>query len=156
MTPIMRITDVLKEDCVSLSLQAKGKEEVLSELCSLLSSKVKFDHGAMVRTLLEREKLGTAGIGDGIAIPHGKLKDLNDMYIAFGRSQEGIPFDSIDGKPVHLFFLLFAPEKSTGQHLKTLAKLSRMLKDETFRKLLMGAQTVDELYRMITAKDDAC
>jgi len=152
----MKITEMLKQDFVSLSLQAKGKEEVLSELCSLLSSKVKFDHDAMVRVLLEREKLGTAGIGDGIAIPHGKLKDLDDIHIAFGRSREGIPFDSMDGKPVHIFFLLLAPEKSTGQHLKTLAKLSRMLKDEKFRKLLMSVQTSDELYRVISEKDDAC
>ena len=150
----MRITDMLRQDFVSLSLQAKDKEGALSELCSLLSSKVKFDHDAVVRVLLEREKLGSAGIGDGIAIPHGKLKDLDDIHIAFGRSQEGIPFNSIDGKPVHLFFLLLAPEKSTGQHLKILAKLSRMLKDENFRKLLMSAQMLDELYRIISEKDN--
>jgi len=153
---MMKITDMLRQDFISLSLQAQGKEEVLSELCSLLSSKIKFDHDAMVKALLEREKLGTAGIGDGIAIPHGKLKDLDDIYIAFGRSREGIPFDSMDGKPVHFFFLLLAPEKSTGQHLKTLAKLSRMLKDESFRTLLMSAQTLDELYQVISKKDDAC
>ena len=152
----MKITDMLKQDFISLSLQAKGKEDVLSELCSFLSSRLNFDHSAMVKVLLEREKLGTAGIGDGIAIPHGKSKDLDDIYIAFGRSREGIPFDSMDGKPVHLFFLLLAPEKSTGQHLKTLAKLSRMLKDENFRKLLMSAQTLDELYQAISEKDDAC
>jgi len=153
---MMKITDMLKQDFISLSLQAKSKEEVLSELCSILSSKIKFDHGAMVKALLEREKLSTAGIGDGIAIPHGKLKDLDDIYIAFGRSREGIPFDSMDGKPVYLFFLLLAPEKSTGQHLKTLAKLSRMFKDENFRKLLMSAQTLDELYQIISEKDDTC
>jgi len=152
----MRITDMLRQDFLSLSLQAQDKEEVLSELCSLLSSKINFDHDAMVKVLIEREKLGTAGIGDGIAIPHGKLKDLEDTYVAFSRSQKGIPFDSMDGKPVHLFFLLLAPEKSTGQHLKTLAKLARMFKDKNFRTCLMDAQTSNELYRIISEKDDAC
>jgi PTS system nitrogen regulatory IIA component len=153
----MKIADMLKKEFVSTSLQSKDKEEALSELCSLFANgKVKFNHGAMVKALLEREKLGTTGIGDGIAIPHGKLTDLDDMYVAFGKSDTGIPFEAMDGKPVHLFFLLVAPEQSTGQHLKTLAKLSRMLKDVQFRKDLLGAGTSEELYRIITEKDDAC
>ncbi|HPX56032.1 MAG TPA: PTS sugar transporter subunit IIA [Syntrophales bacterium] len=153
----MKIVDMLKKEFISTSLRSKDKEDVLSELCSLFAyGNVKFNHSAMVKALLEREKLGTTGIGDGIAIPHGKLADLDDMYIAFGKSEAGVPFEAMDGKPAHLFFLLVAPEQSTGQHLKTLAKLSRMLKDVQFRKRLMEARTSDELYRIISEKDDTC
>lgn len=153
----MKIVDMLKKECISTSLQSKDKTDVLSELSSLFAcGNIKFNHAAMVKSLLEREKLGTTGIGDGIAIPHGKLADLEDMYVAFGKSDAGIPFEAMDGKLVHLFFLLVAPEQSTGQHLKTLAKLSRMLKDVQFRKHLMEARTADELYSIIAEKDDTC
>jgi len=110
---------------------------------------------AMVDVLLDREKLGSTGIGDGIAIPHGKLKSLDSLVISFGRSREGIDFESIDGKPVHIFFLLMAPESSTGQHLKALAKISRMLKDPEFRSDLMSARSAEEIYRKIADKDDS-
>jgi PTS system nitrogen regulatory IIA component len=109
----------------------------------------------MIEVLLDREKLGSTGIGDGIAIPHGKLKGLDSLVIAFGRSHDGIDFDSIDGKPVHIFFLLMAPESSTGQHLKALAKISRMLKDPAFRSNLMSAKSTEELYRNISDKDES-
>ena len=105
--------------------------------------------------LLEREKLGSTGIGDGIAIPHGKLKGLDRLVISFGRSRQGIDFDAIDGKPVHIFFLLMAPESSTGQHLKALAKISRMLKDPDFRSDLMAAKSAEEIYRKIAEKDES-
>jgi PTS system nitrogen regulatory IIA component len=109
----------------------------------------------MVDVLLDREKLGSTGIGDGIAIPHGKLKGLESLVISFGRSRGGIDFESIDGKPVHIFFLLMAPESSTGQHLKALAKISRMLKDPEFRSDLMSAKNTEEIYRKIAEKDDS-
>ncbi|HQC23908.1 MAG TPA: PTS sugar transporter subunit IIA, partial [Syntrophales bacterium] len=105
--------------------------------------------------LLEREKLGSTGIGDGIAIPHGKLKGLERLVISFGRSRQGVDFDAIDGKPVHIFFLLMAPESSTGQHLKALAKISRMLKDPGFRSDLMAAENAEEIYRKIAEKDES-
>ncbi|MDX9746471.1 MAG: PTS sugar transporter subunit IIA [Syntrophales bacterium] len=153
----MKIIDKLKKEYVSVSLESKNKMDVLSELSSLFTcGSIEFNHSAMVKTLLEREKLGTTGIGDGIAIPHGKLADLDDIYIAFGKSDAGIPFEAMDSKPVHLFFLLVAPEQSTGQHLKTLAKLSRMLKDAGFRKKLLEAKTIDELYQAIAEKDETC
>ncbi len=153
----MKIVDMLKKEFIAMALHSGGKADVLSELASLFASgNVQYDHAAMVTCLLEREKLGTTGIGEGIAIPHGKMADLEEMYIAFGKSDAGIPFDAMDGKPVNLFFLLVAPEHSTGQHLKTLAKLSRMLKDVQFRNNLMKAGTADELYRIISEKDDSC
>ena len=108
----------------------------------------------MLHVLLERERLGSTGIGDGIAIPHGKLSGLEEMVVSFGRSREGIAFEAMDGKPVHLFFLLMAPENSAGQHLKALAKISRMLKDANFRKSLLEAKMHEDLFRIIAAKDD--
>jgi PTS system nitrogen regulatory IIA component len=113
------------------------------------------NHEYVVNTLLDREKLGSTGIGDGIAIPHGKLADLDELIVTFGRSKEGVNFDSMDGKPANLFFLLLAPENTTGLHLKVLAKISKMLKDNTFRKKLIEAKSKDELYLIIGDKDDA-
>ena len=103
-----------------------------------------------------RESLGSTGIGDGVAIPHGKVSDLHELVVAFGRSKKGIAFDAIDGKPVHLFFLLLAPENSTGQHLKALAKISKMLKTPNFRKKLIEAKTKSDLYKAIVEQDESC
>ncbi len=137
------------------SLKAQNKREALAELAGVFAKgKIKVDSEAMLHVLLEREKLGSTGIGDGIAIPHGKLAGLDEMVVAFGRSREGIEFEAMDGKPVHLFFLLMAPENSAGQHLKALAKISRMLKDGAFRKNLLEAKMHDDLVRIIAEKDD--
>lgn len=151
----MKITDLLKKDFIIEELVSTGKQEVLEELSrSFQKGNVKFNLDAMIKVLLEREKLGSTGIGDHIAIPHGKLNGLDDLIVAFGRSSLGIDFDAMDGKPVNLFFLLMAPEHSTGQHLKALAKISRMLKDHHFRKSLMETKSKDELYQIIADKDD--
>lgn len=153
----VKITELLRKEYILEHLKAKNKEEVLAELAGVFTrGAIKFDSGAMLRILLEREKLGSTGIGDGIAIPHGKLAGLNEILVAFGRSRAGIAFEALDGKPVHLFFLLMAPENSAGQHLKVLAKISRMLKDGAFRKKLLEAQMHDDLVRVITEKDDEC
>lgn len=153
----MKIIDIFRKEYIIEGLTSKTKRDVLAELSGLfLQDNVKFSHENMVKILLEREKLGSTGIGDGIAIPHGKLADLHDLIVSFGRSGEGIEFDAMDGKPAHLFFLLMAPENTTGQHLKALAKISRMLKDNAFRKKLMEAKSKDELYAIIADKDDAC
>jgi nitrogen PTS system EIIA component len=152
----MQITDMFKKEYIIEELKAKSKRAVLGELSEIFT---RYHSGiqneAMVEVLLDREKLGSTGIGDGIAIPHGKLKGLDSLVIAFGRSREGIDFDSIDGKPVHIFFLLMAPESSTGQHLKALAKISRMLKDPEFRSGLLSAKSTEELYRKISDKDES-
>lgn len=153
----MKITELLKKEFILEQLKAKSKQEVLAELAGVfVKGKIKFDSGAMLRVLMEREKLGSTGIGDGVAIPHGKLAGLDEILVAFGRSREGIAFEALDGKPVHLFFLLMAPENSAGQHLKALAKISRMLKDREFRKKLLETQMHDDLVRVITEKDDEC
>ena len=152
----MQITGMIKKDYIIEELKATSKRAVLAELSEILSRDAEgLPPGAMVEVLLEREKLGSTGIGDGIAIPHGKLKNLDRLMISFGRSRQGIDFDAIDGKPVHLFFLLMAPESSTGQHLKALAKISRMLKDPEFRNDLMAATSAGEIYRKIAERDEA-
>lgn len=152
----MNITDLLKREFIIEELKSKSKKEVLYELSeAFLRGNVNVDCDAMVEVLIEREKLGSTGIGDGIAIPHGKLPGLENLIVSFGRSKEGIDFDSLDGKPVHIFFLLMAPENSAGQHLKALAKISRMLKEEDFRKNLMEVLTLDDIYSAIEKKDEA-
>jgi nitrogen PTS system EIIA component len=151
----MKITEMLREEFVLDELKAGNKRDVLAELADAFAKgKIKFDREAMIHVLLEREKLGSTGIGEGIAIPHGKLAGLEEMVVAFGRSHRGIEFEAMDGKPVHLFFLLMAPENSAGQHLKALAKISRMLKDGAFRQHLMEAVTHDDLMALIAEKDD--
>ena len=151
----MKITDMLKREFVVEQLKAGNKRDALAELAGVFAlGRIKVDSEAMLQVLLERERLGSTGIGDGIAIPHGKLSGLEEMVVSFGRSREGIAFEAMDGKPVHLFFLLMAPENSAGQHLKALAKISRMLKDANFRKSLLEAKMHEDLFRIIAEKDD--
>ncbi len=153
----MKMMELLREDFILEDLKAAGKREVLAELSGVFArGKARFDLQEMLHVLLEREKLGSTGIGDGIAIPHGKLAGLEEIMLAFGRSREGIDFDTMDGKPAHLFFLLIAPEESAGQHLKVLAKISRMLKDADFRKRLLEAKGREELCTVLSEKDDEC
>ncbi|MDA8125546.1 MAG: PTS sugar transporter subunit IIA [Deltaproteobacteria bacterium] len=151
----MKITEMLKKELILEDMQAMHKREALEELIGAFAKGgIRFDARAMLQVLLDREKLGSTGIGQGIAIPHGKLAGLAETVVAFGRSRTGIDFEAMDGKPVQLFFLLVAPENSAGQHLKVLAKISRMLKDGDFRKKLIDAQNNDALLRIITEKDD--
>jgi PTS system nitrogen regulatory IIA component len=153
----MKVTDIFRKEHIVEVLKSKSKREVLAELSGVfLQGDVKYSHEDMINTLLEREKLGSTGIGDGIAIPHGKLANLEELIVSFGRSKEGVEFDAMDGKPAHIFFLLMAPEDTTGKHLKALAKISKMLKDSTFRKKLLEAKSKDEIYIIIADKDDSC
>jgi PTS system nitrogen regulatory IIA component len=151
----MKIIDMLKTDYILEELKSDNKRDVLKELVgSFMKIHQKLDSEATLNVLFEREKLGSTGIGEGIAIPHGKITGLDQLILSFGRSAVGIDFDAMDGKPVHLFFLLIAPENSAGQHLKTLAKISKMLKDSVFRTKLMAAKSKDELYKIIANQDD--
>jgi PTS system nitrogen regulatory IIA component len=151
----MKITEMLRKEFVLDELKAGNKRDTLAELAGVFAKgECGVDPEAMLHVLLEREKLGSTGIGDGIAIPHGKLAGLDEMMIAFGRSKEGIDFEAMDGKPAHLFFLLMAPVNSAGQHLKALAKISRMMKDGVFRRNLLNARMHDDLVRIITEKDE--
>jgi PTS system nitrogen regulatory IIA component len=149
--------EMLKSEFIIEELKATNKRDVLAELIGVIAKgEGTFDPEAMLRIFLEREKLGSTGIGDGIAIPHGKLVGLDETVIAFGRSRAGVAFEALDGKPVHLFFLLAAPENSAGRHLKALARISRMLKDRVFRKNLLEATAHNDFVRIIAQKDDEC
>jgi len=150
----MKISEILNKDLLILDLQSKNKKGVLEELAAVLVDQGKLsDLERVVEVLLDREKLGSTGIGDGIAIPHGKIKDLGGVVASFGRSREGVDFESIDQKPTHLFFLLVAPENSAGVHLKALARISRLLKDPSFRRRLMEAESREELFQIISEED---
>ena len=151
----MKIVDFLPENLVFPSLTATSKEGVLEELArGLGEGHPEIDPGRLVEVLLEREKLGSTAIGDGIAIPHGKLPGLSSVLGAFGRHAAGLDFQSLDGAPTKLFFLLVAPEDSAGMHLKALARVSRLLKDAAFRTRLVGAGTRDALYALIREEDE--
>jgi nitrogen PTS system EIIA component len=151
----MKISASLDQKSIIGELKSKTKEEVLAELSSVFPRKSFARHqDDIVKVLMEREKLGSTGIGDGIAIPHGKIPDIDNLLLSFGRSKKGIDFDALDGKPVHLFFLLIAPEHTPCQHLKVLAKISKMLQDRVFRNRLLEAASQDDLYNIIAERDD--
>jgi PTS system nitrogen regulatory IIA component len=150
----MKIIELLSPSHILPDLQATNKKGVLEELASpLASGSDGLNLTAVVEVLMERERLGSTGIGDNIAIPHGKLPQLSRLRLTFGRSLKGVDFDSMDGKPSHLFFMLLAPVNSAGLHLKALAKISRMLMSQTFRDNLMKAVGAGEIYRLIQERD---
>jgi len=150
----MKIIDLLDPKCILTDLQASSKRGVLEELAAaVVSGQKEVNLQNVVEVLMERERLGSTGIGDNIAIPHGKLPQLNQMLLAFGRSIKGVDFDSMDGKASHLFFLLLAPVNASGLHLKALAKISRMLMSQTFRDSLMMSSGGEEILRLIAEKD---
>jgi PTS system nitrogen regulatory IIA component len=150
----MKITDILVRDAVILDLRSRGKREVLAEMAQALAgAEPGVDAERLLEVLMEREKLQSTGIGEAVAIPHGKLPGLSRLLASFARSREGVDFDSIDGHATHLFFLLVVPEQSGGQHLKALARISRFFRDAAFRKRLLEAATRDEVCRAIEEED---
>jgi len=152
---MMRIMNYLKEDRVMDDLQGTDKLSALREMSRLLVSPCQAASAEeLVQILLEREKLESTGIGEGIAIPHGRLKKLKDFVLSFGRSVKGIDFDSIDHKPTHLFFLVMAPENSAVNNLKLLSRIVTLLKDPSFKKRLMEARSPRELFQIISEEDE--
>lgn len=150
----MKLTDILDESSIVADLQASTKTEALESLVdAMIRNSQSLDKQEILRVLLEREELGSTGIGDGIAIPHGKSSELEHIISGFGLSKQGIDFDSLDGKPAHLFFLLVAPENSVGTHLKMLARISRMLKNVEFRNRLLDANSQHDMYQIISEED---
>ena len=136
-------------------LKARTKMELLTEMSFEMSCRVDgLNRAKILEALLEREKLGSTGIGHGVAIPHAKLKGIDSIVVAFGRSKLGVPFQSMDGKQVHLFFLIIAPENSTSAHLKALGGISRLLLDSEFRQKLIKAETAEELSGLIREEED--
>ncbi len=151
----MKISDFLNSELIIPELAARTKDEVLAELADRIARIFSGESAEkLLQILKERERLGSTGIGDGFAIPHGKSKSIKQMVISFGRSRGGIPFDSMDGKPAHFFFVLIAPENSAGDHLKALAKISRFLKNSLFKESLAKAESREELQQLIQEQDE--
>jgi nitrogen PTS system EIIA component len=150
----MKITDILSPYLVISDLKGTTKPDVLNELAKALCLNYKeISLSNLMAVLAERERLGSTAIGDGIAIPHGKLRGVTKIIGAFGRHVEGVDFDSLDGGPSQLFFVLVAPEDSASLHLKALARVSRLLKEASFREHLLAAKDSDEIYRLIKEED---
>jgi len=150
----MRILDLLNKDAILPDLESKDKKGAIEELAAPIVRMTGIDPTELVDVLLARERLGSTGIGGGIGIPHGKLRGLDSLQLSFGLSKEGIDFDSMDGKPTHIFFLLITPENSTGLHLKLLAQISKILKNDPFKEKLMSSAGADDLYRIIEEEDE--
>lgn len=150
----MKIMDFLSPDAVCADLKSSTKKEAIKELVDLLAEtgEVK-KKDELVKILLARETLGSTGIGQGIGIPHGKSASVKKLIAAFGLSKKGINFESLDGDPTYIFFLLVAPEESAGPHLKALARISRLLKDKYFRETLLKASDVKEIIKIIKSED---
>ncbi len=151
----MKLLDIVSPGGVVDDLQAETKEGVLREMSEVAATSVpSLSVQSLTSILLDRESLGSTGIGDGVAIPHGKVPGLTRLVAVFGRSRAGVQFHSLDGKPAHLFFLVMAPEQSAGMHLKALARISRLLKDARFRRSLLDARDADDLRRILKEEDD--
>jgi nitrogen PTS system EIIA component len=150
----MKIMDILVRDAVILDVDSADKPAVLERLAAAVAgAEPGLDAGRLLQVLVERENLQSTGIGDGVAIPHGKLPGLSRLLAGFARSRRGVDFESIDGQPTYLFFLLVVPEHSGGMHLKALARISRFFRDAGFRKALMEAETRDDVLRAIEEED---
>jgi nitrogen PTS system EIIA component len=150
----MKILEVLNKDAIIVDLKAKDKKGVLDELVAPVARLSGVNHEDLLRVLMERERLGSTGIGGGIGIPHGKCKQLSSLILGIGISKRGVAFDTMDRRPAHIFFLLLAPENSAGLHLKLLAHVSRLLKSEEFKSTLMQAETPEEIFEAIREKDE--
>ncbi len=151
----MKLLDCLKEEWILPELSGRDKSSVLKELADVLVQPI----GAssvqeLLEVLMEREKLGSTGIGEGVAIPHGRLKGLKRFYLSFGRSLRGVDFDSIDQKPCQLIFMLMAPENSPIDNLNLLGRIAKLVKDASFKKKLIIAKTRTELFDIIKEEDE--
>ena len=150
----MKILNFLDPRNILTELKATDKKGVLEELTLPVADITQIEHKELVRVLIEREHLGSTGIGNGIGIPHGKLKNLPELILGVGLSRKGVNFDAMDGKPTHIFFLLLTPDKSTDLHLKLLARISKILKKESFKDKILLSSDKDEVIRLIQDIDE--
>jgi PTS system nitrogen regulatory IIA component len=148
----VKIVDFLRPEAVLPELAGKTAAEVLAELSRPLAALHRLDAGRLLQTLLDREKLGSTSVGEGVAIPHGRLPGLPALIAGFGRSP-GIDYHSVDGKPVRLFLVLFAPENAAGAHVKVLARVSRLFRSPAFREAILAAPDAASIYKLIEAED---
>ncbi len=146
----MKLAEYLESELIAPQLKATSKSEVLAELIGIVKKQhPDLDPDEAYRVLMEREQLGTTGIGDGVAIPHGKLQSMERIVVVCGRSLEGVEFEALDHSPCSIFFLVLAPEQSAGLHLRLLALISRLLKSPDFRQSFMEAEGQDGLWRLL-------
>jgi nitrogen PTS system EIIA component len=150
----MKIVDLIKRDMVVPALKATEKRGILEELATYMGGHhPRIDRAMLAKVLVEREQLASTAIGEGVAIPHGKLASVGEIVACLGRAPGGVEFDSMDGQPTYLFFVLVAPESSTGAHLKALARISRVFKDPEFRRRLLAAPDSESMYHVIAEED---
>lgn len=146
----MKLHEYLDEELIVPDLKSTTKNEVLKELVQTLGSKFNdFDVDQAYQVLKEREQLGSTGVGDNVAIPHGKMITLDNIMLVVGRSKKGVDFASLDFKPCHIFFLVLAPEQVAGLHLRILAHVSRLLREESFRREFIEAEGKEELWNLL-------
>ena len=146
----MHLAEIIDAQSVLPNLKAQGKKQLLQELAHAAGERLAVDHHLIFETLLQREKLGSTGLGHGIAIPHGKIPGLTRVYGLFARLAQPVDFDAIDGEPVDIAFLLLAPEHAGADHLKALARISRLLRDVDIVAKLRGTETAAGLYAILT------
>ena len=149
----VHFVDILRPEGVLADLAGTSVQSVLAELAAPVASANGLDAKRLVESLLAREKLGSTGVGDGVAIPHCKVAGLSQVAASFGRSRQGVDFRSLDGKPTQLFVALFAPERAGAEHLQALARVSRILKRAPFRQALLDAPDAAALYALIAEED---
>ena len=150
----MKISEILTKKNIIKDLKSFDKESVLEELSNFLKDRGEIPNKEnLLLSLLEREKLGSTGIGENVAIPHAKIRDIDKIITVFARSQIGVEFESLDQKPVNFIYLILAPEKSTGQHLKALARISRLFKNPSLRESVLRANEIDQIYSILVDED---
>lgn len=146
----MDLGDLIRPDCVIASLRAKSKKQVLQDLAAKAAEITRLDAGLIFETLLQRERLGSTGVGRGVAIPHGRVAGLDRMISVFARLEEPLAFDAADGEPVDLVFLLLAPEDAGADHLKSLARISRLVRDPLAMEKLRASRDKIALHAVLT------
>jgi fructose-specific phosphotransferase system IIA component len=150
----MKLSNLIEEDLMNFDLQSASKEDVINELVELAArSKLIRDKDLLLQEVLKREKLVTTGVGWGVAFPHAKTKAMKGIVIAFGRSTDGVDFGAMDGKPVHLFFMIAAPEDTIGAHLNVMARLSFLMKSPDNRERLQAAKNPGEVMEILDSVD---
>ena len=151
----MEIADILPLKAVLANLKAGSKKQLLQELAAVAAHETGVDERAIFDVLLERERLGSTGVGKGIAIPHGKLGNIDQLYAVFAKLPAPVEFEAIDERPVDLIFLLLAPETAGADHLKALARISRLLRNEDVCARLRGSDNAEALYALLTQTAEA-
>ncbi len=154
---MIRLSKLLDENCIELNLKSCRKRDVIEELLGIIKKSGKagsMEIKPVLEEIMEREKSSSTGIGDGVAIPHKLISGIDETVMAFGRKTDGVNFDSIDGKPAEIFFLILGQEGKNTRHLRILSKLARLLHDSSFRKILAESSSPDEIIEAVKKQED--